>query len=55
MPDLTDEDIEDIKFSIDAGFDIIAASFVRSANCIKQIKNILKQNNSNKFKYACNS
>lgn len=47
LPDLTDKDIEDIKFGIDAGFDIIAASFVRSANCIKQIKNILKQYNSN--------
>ncbi len=47
MPDLRDKDIEDIKFGIEAGFDIIAASFIRSANCIKQIKNILKQNNSN--------
>lgn len=47
LPDLTDKDIEDIKFGIEAGFDIIAASFVRSANCIKQIKNILKQYNSN--------
>ncbi len=47
LPDLRDKDIEDIKFGIEAGFDIIAASFIRSANCIKQIKNILKQNNSN--------
>ena len=47
LPDLTDKDIEDIKFGIEAGFDIIAASFVRSANCIKQIKDILKQYNSN--------
>lgn len=47
LPDLTEKDIEDIMFGIKSGFDIIAASFVRSANCIKQIKNILKENNSN--------
>lgn len=47
LPDLTDKDIEDIKFGIEAGFDILAASFVRSASCIKQIKDILKRYNSN--------
>ena len=46
LPDLTEKDISDINFAIKEGFDFIAASFVRSANCIKQIKEILSQNNS---------
>ena len=46
LPDLTDKDIEDIKFGIKEDFDIIAASFVRSASCIKQIRKILDENNS---------
>ena len=46
LPDLTDKDIEDIKFGIKEDFDIIAASFVRSANCIKQIRSLLNENNS---------
>ena len=47
LPDLTDKDVEDIKFGIEEGFDIIAASFVRSAKCIYQIRDILNRNNSN--------
>ncbi|MCQ2609615.1 MAG: pyruvate kinase [Lachnospiraceae bacterium] len=46
LPDLTDKDREDIRFGIKEGFDIIAASFVRSANCIKEIRKILDENNS---------
>lgn len=46
LPDLTEKDIADIHFAIENDFDIIAASFVRSANCIKQIKNILSEHNS---------
>lgn len=47
LPDLTEKDINDINFGIKEGFDIIAASFVRSANCINTIKEILKKQNSN--------
>ena len=47
LPDLTEKDIQDIHFAIDKGFDIIAASFVRNANCIKKIIKILDENNSN--------
>ena len=47
LPDLTEKDIKDIHFAIESGFDIIAASFVRSANCIKQIKEILAKQNAN--------
>lgn len=46
LPDLTEKDINDINFGIKEGFDIIAASFVRSANCINTIKEILKKQNS---------
>ncbi len=46
LPDLTEKDIKDIEFGIKEDFDIIAASFVRSANCIKQIRKILDENNS---------
>ena len=46
LPDLTEKDIADINFAIENDFDIIAASFVRSANCIKQIRKILEVHNS---------
>ncbi|MDD6196006.1 MAG: pyruvate kinase [[Clostridium] aminophilum] len=47
LPDLTDKDIEDIKFGIKEGFDIIAASFVRSASCIRQIRGLLEEAGAN--------
>ncbi len=46
LPALTDKDKEDIVFGIEQGFDFIAASFVRSADAIREIKNILKEHNS---------
>lgn len=46
LPDLTEKDIKDIEFGIENGFDIIAASFVRSAKCIKEIRKILDKYNS---------
>ena len=46
LPDLTEKDIKDIEFGIKEDFDIIAASFVRSANCIKQIRDILNKHNA---------
>ena len=47
LPDLTEKDINDIKFGIENDFDMVAASFVRSPQCIRSIKKILKDNNSN--------
>ena len=41
LPDLTDQDKEDIAFGIDQDMDFIAASFVRSADCIRSIRKIL--------------
>lgn len=46
LPSLTDKDIEDIKFGIEQDFDIIAASFVRDADCIRKIRELLNEANS---------
>jgi len=44
LPSLTDQDIEDIKFGIKMDFDFIAASFVRTATDITNIKKVLEDN-----------
>ena len=46
LPALTDKDKEDILFGIKQGFDFIAASFVRTADCIREIKDILESHGS---------
>lgn len=43
LPALTEKDKEDIIFGVEQGVDFIAASFVRSAEGILEIKNLLKQ------------
>lgn len=43
LPDVTDKDWDDILFGIEQGIDFIAASFVRSAECIVEIKDFLKK------------
>ncbi|MDR1537022.1 MAG: pyruvate kinase [Clostridiales bacterium] len=45
LPSLTENDIKDICFGIEMGFDFIAASFIRSANDILKIRQILEENN----------
>lgn len=47
MPYVSDKDKADIIFGIEQGFDFIAASFVRSANDILEIRDILSQHNCN--------
>lgn len=44
LPALTQKDIDDIKFGIENGFDMIAASFVRKASDIFEIKSVLSEN-----------
>lgn len=41
LPGITEKDKEDIIFGIEKGFDFIAASFVRNAACIQEIKELL--------------
>lgn len=44
LPSLTERDISDIKFGIEMDFDFIAASFVRCANDVLNIKRVLEEN-----------
>ncbi|MCL2404761.1 MAG: pyruvate kinase [Defluviitaleaceae bacterium] len=44
LPSLTEQDIEDIKFGIKMNFDFIAASFVRTATDILNIRKVLVDN-----------
>ena len=43
LPSITEKDIEDIRFGISEEFDFIAASFVRSADAIRQIRALLDE------------
>lgn len=44
LPAMTDKDRQDILFGIEQGFDFIAASFVRRASDINEIRDFLRQN-----------
>ncbi|MCL2415368.1 MAG: pyruvate kinase [Defluviitaleaceae bacterium] len=44
LPSITEKDIEDIRFGIGMGFDYLAASFVRSAKDVLEIRRILEDN-----------
>lgn len=47
LPALTEKDKADILFGIEQGFDFIAASFVRTADAILEIKRILAEHGAN--------
>ena len=46
MPFISEQDRKDIIFGCDMGFDMIACSFVRTADDIRQVKQILKEHDS---------
>ena len=50
LPGITQKDKEDIIFGISQGIDFIAASFVRNAAAIRDIKAILKEHNAEHIK-----
>ena len=43
LPAITDKDREDIRFGVEQEIDFIAASFVRNAECILEIKAFLRE------------
>lgn len=43
LPGVTEKDVQNIKFGIEQGVDIIAASFVRKAGDVMQIRRILEE------------
>lgn len=43
LPSLTEQDIKDIEFAVDNDFDFIAASFIRKAEDVLAVKEILKK------------
>jgi len=44
LPSLTDKDIADLKFGIDNEIDIVAASFIRKASDVLDIRKVLNKN-----------
>lgn len=44
LPALTEKDIADLKFGIANEFDIVAASFIRSASDVTRIRKVLEEN-----------
>lgn len=43
LPAITEKDKEDIRFGVEQGIDFIAASFVRNAECVLEIRAFLKE------------
>ncbi|MDO5516524.1 MAG: pyruvate kinase [Clostridium sp.] len=50
LPSITEKDIEDIKFGCEMGVDFIAASFIRKASDILDVKKVLKENHGEHIK-----
>jgi len=44
LPSLTEQDVSDLKFGIKMGFDWVAASFIRTANDVLNIREVLEAN-----------
>jgi len=50
LPGITEKDIADIKYGIQAGFDYIAASFIRKPQDVLEIRKVLQENNGEHIK-----
>lgn len=50
LPSLTEKDILDVKFAAQVGFDYIAASFIRQASDVIEIKHVLEENDASDIK-----
>lgn len=50
MPYLSEQDIKDIEFGVETGFDFIAASFVRTAKDIEDVRTVLSGCGNNTIK-----
>lgn len=46
LPALTKKDIEDLKFAAENDYDAIAASFIRTADDVREIRKVLKANHA---------
>jgi len=49
LPSLTEQDIADIKFGIEHDFDFVAASFVRTAKDVLEIRQVLEDNGGSRM------
>ena len=43
LPSITEKDVEDIKFGLAEDFDFVAASFIRSADAVRQIRSLINE------------
>lgn len=50
MPYLSDKDREDIIFACKTGYDFVAASFVRSADDVFEVRKVLSENNGSQIR-----
>lgn len=50
LPAIDEKDLEDLKFGIKMGIDIVAASFVRRADDVLAVKKVLAENGGNHIK-----
>ena len=46
LPAITEKDISDLKFAAENDYDLIAASFIRKAADVKEIREVLQENNA---------
>jgi len=49
LPAMTQEDVEDITFGCKMGVDLIAASFIRSADHVEEIRKLIREKTQNKI------